>query len=160
MVKAFVKSLRFTAKLTTRFTMESKVQPSVGYDHKTNIVTIFAPIWAKRAVGVNEDALRRAPRTYIDIAYRNKKGEKIYPHLLMVERDKAMSYPVQIVKGRTLRIIPISEMEEQWQNQSSPKQASISPAEVDPQNSKQSSKTNQQQLKLGLETNSSKPKTT
>jgi hypothetical protein len=84
-----------------------------------NVVTILAPIWSKRAVGINEDALRRAPHTYVDIAYRNAKREKIYPNLFRVEKEKAMSYPKQVIKGRTLRIIPIAEMEEMWEDQKS-----------------------------------------
>jgi hypothetical protein len=80
-----------------------------------NIVTILVPIWATRSVGVNEEALKRAPHTYVDIAYRNVKGEKIYPYLFKVARDRALRYPTQLIKRRILRIIPISDMEEQCQ---------------------------------------------
>lgn len=77
-----------------------------------NLVRIKEPIWATKSVGIAEDILDRTNETYVEILYTNIRGWRIWPYLYVISREKAMKYPIQRVKGRTLRIIPIAALTE------------------------------------------------
>ena len=49
----------------------------------------------------------------VDIQYRNKDGERVFPQLLSISSTKAKSYPIQVVGGGVrLHIIPIGDLTE------------------------------------------------
>ena len=77
-----------------------------------NTVTIRRPIWdggtKQRAVGVAEYQLP----CFVNISYKDKHGDLIYPNKYLVTREKGMQYPVQVRRNVRLRIIPISELDE------------------------------------------------
>ena len=77
----------------------------------TNRINIEKPIWGHQSVGVAEWRMT-ADIIEVDILYRDKSGRKVYPHLYRIGRVKAMTYPVQIVKGTRLRIIPLANCQE------------------------------------------------
>lgn len=70
---------------------------------------IKAPIWKNRTVGINE-ALLESHNT-IEILYRNKEGKQIYPMIFGITKRAAMRYPVQIIRGTRLRIIPLKALQ-------------------------------------------------
>lgn len=74
-------------------------------------IKIRTPIWKTRSIGVAEYHFSFNNIIEIEITYKNKQGEKIYPDIYVLSWDKASQYPIQIVKGTRLRIIPISDLE-------------------------------------------------
>jgi len=72
-------------------------------------ITIRKPIWNGRKIGIA--SYRIIDNLEIDIAYRKTDGEKLFPHLYFISKEKALTYPTQNVKGTTLHIIPIKDLE-------------------------------------------------
>lgn len=70
---------------------------------------IKAPIWHKRAVGIAEHRLS-AGETVLEIAFTDKKGNKVYPHIFSITREKILKYPLEIRYGVRLRIVPIQDL--------------------------------------------------
>ena len=70
---------------------------------------IKSPIWVSRSVGINELSLDET--NTIEILYKTKQGKRLYPHKYSISRLEALQYPLQIVKGTRLRIIPIFHLE-------------------------------------------------
>ena len=70
---------------------------------------IQSPIWKNRAVGIAEHSLES--KNTIEILYRNKEGKQIYPQIFAITKRKAMKYPVWIIRGLRLRIVPIRDLE-------------------------------------------------
>ena len=72
-------------------------------------IFIRSPIWKTQSVGI-------ADRKIVDdievvITYLTIDGDRLYPGLYFMKRDKARSYPCQIWRGVRLRIIPIADFE-------------------------------------------------
>ena len=76
------------------------------------IIKINSPIWREpRSVGVAEFRMKD-PVLRIQIEYKEKDGNKLYPGTYFISREKAMAYPTQILpQGVKLRIIPIEDLE-------------------------------------------------
>lgn len=74
-----------------------------------NIIKIKEPIWKTMSVGLREGAIES--RTAVEILYINKRGQRPFPHIYVITRAEAMKYPVQLIKGIRLRIIPINKLE-------------------------------------------------
>lgn len=75
-------------------------------------IQIRCPIWngGKRVVGIAEYKLG-AVNTDIEIMYRNRFGERIYPFVYTMTRSEIAKYPVKIVGcGVRLRLIPIADL--------------------------------------------------
>ncbi len=70
---------------------------------------IKSPIWKNRAVGIAENSLES--KNTIEILYRNKEGKQIYPQIFGITKKQAMTYPVWIIRGLRLRIIPIQGLQ-------------------------------------------------
>lgn len=74
------------------------------------MIQIKEPIWKyPRSVGLAEYKL--GLNTEIEILYKTKDGEKLYPHIYTIPLYKATKYPKKITRGITLRIIPIQDLE-------------------------------------------------
>ena len=73
-------------------------------------IKIEYPIWKTRSIGIAEYKI--TDDLLIEILYRDKSGQRLYPHKYRLLRSKALCYPKQVVKnGVILRIVPISELE-------------------------------------------------
>ena len=73
-------------------------------------VCIHKPIWSSRSIGVAEYRLEKDVKVEID--YETADGIRMFPHKYLLPREKAMTYPTQVVRGGTvLRIIPIADLE-------------------------------------------------
>ena len=70
---------------------------------------IHTPIWETKSVGLNENRLK--DNSTVKIAYRDKDGVELYPDTYTITKEKAMSYPKKKIRGNTLRIIPIKELD-------------------------------------------------
>jgi hypothetical protein len=73
-----------------------------------NKIKIREPIWKSRAIGLSETKLTDI--TEVEITYKDRTGERLYPNTYVITRAEALQYPVQIVRGTRLRIIPISNL--------------------------------------------------
>lgn len=74
------------------------------------MISIQYPIWKTRSVGIAEYKLGTL-NTDIEILYVDKFGRRLYPHIYRISTPKARKYPVQLVKGLRIRIVPISDLE-------------------------------------------------
>lgn len=75
------------------------------------IIKIKAPIWSSRSIGVAEFRMTD-PVLRIQIEYKEKDGNKLYPGTYSISRERAMTYPSQVLpQGVKLRIIPIEDLE-------------------------------------------------
>lgn len=77
-------------------------------EHMIN-VAIKEPFWKEKAVGIAEDIITNDICVTID--YKNKYGTKTYPYKYFMAKEKALTYPKFMRKGRVLRIIKIDDME-------------------------------------------------
>lgn len=74
-------------------------------------IKIKAPIWHSHSIGVAEYKLSRDWGTEIEITYKTKNGELVYPDIYELTMREAIRYPRQVVRGGVvLRIIPINEL--------------------------------------------------
>ena len=71
--------------------------------------TIKEPIWATKSVGIAD--YRLSDDLLVDISYKDKSGELLFPGKFLVKKDIAKTYPIQRLKGNlTLHIIPINDL--------------------------------------------------
>jgi hypothetical protein len=73
-------------------------------------LVILEPIWRNRSVGINEKYLVEK-NILIDIIYKTKSGERVYPYTYIISAEKMKLYPTQFMKGNKLFIVPIAELE-------------------------------------------------
>ena len=75
--------------------------------------TIKEPIWATKSVGIAD--YRLTDDLLVDISYKDKSGNVLYPGEFLVKKDIAKKYPIQIIKSvptgnLKLHIIPIDDL--------------------------------------------------
>ena len=79
-------------------------------------VYIKYPIWKTLSVGVNESYIK--DDLAIQILYQDSAGNRIYPHVYRISREKALSYPTQRINDKVLlHIIPIAHLEIETEDQ-------------------------------------------
>jgi uncharacterized protein VirK/YbjX len=69
---------------------------------------IREPIWKGRKVGLNDAILDKENK--VEILFKQRNGERLYPYTYTITKEKAQQFPIQILKGHWLRIIPIIEL--------------------------------------------------
>jgi len=71
--------------------------------------TIKEPIWATKSIGIAD--YRLTDDLLVDISYKDKEGNVLYPGEFLVKKDIAKTYPIQRIKGNlNLHIIPINDL--------------------------------------------------
>ena len=71
--------------------------------------TIKEPIWATKSVGIAD--YRLTDDLLVDISYKDKSGNVLYPGKFLVRKDIAKTYPTQRLKENlNLYIIPIDDL--------------------------------------------------
>jgi hypothetical protein len=70
-------------------------------------ISIRQPIWKDRSVGIAKDKITEDIE--VEILYKDKYGNRTFPGVYRMTKTLALAHPTQIVKGRELKIIPISE---------------------------------------------------
>mgnify|MGYP003627877957 FL=1 len=74
-------------------------------------VKILKPLWKNGgSVGIDERKFNKEG-VLVEIDYKDKYGQKIYPHTYKFSKEKADSAEKMIWKKTTLKVIPIKEME-------------------------------------------------
>ena len=72
-------------------------------------LTIKEPIWATKSVGIAD--YRLTDDLLVDISYKDKSGNVLFPGKFLVKKDIAKTYPIQKLKGNlNLHIIPINDL--------------------------------------------------
>lgn len=75
-------------------------------------IEIRSPIWATRSIGIARYKVENSPASsyLIEITYKNKEGERIYPETFVMTGEKIMSYPTKFAANVKLHIIPIKDL--------------------------------------------------
>jgi hypothetical protein len=71
---------------------------------------IQKPIWKSRSVGVNLINAQPNDELEIEIAYENKAGKRIYPHVYSISASEAHKYPTQKFGSVVVHVIPIADL--------------------------------------------------
>lgn len=74
------------------------------------MLSIKYPIWGTRSIGIAEYKIG-TKLTEVEILYTDKQGNRIYPHVYSMTTDRIVKYPVQVVRGIRLRVIPIADFD-------------------------------------------------
>ena len=72
---------------------------------------IKEPYWKYRAFGISDHHFAQSESITIECAYKDKKGNYVYPHIYRMNKTVAQKYQTQRMKGNVLRIIPVSHFE-------------------------------------------------
>ena len=71
---------------------------------------IATPYWKNMSVGIAEE--RICDENHIEILYKDKFGNRRFPHVYMATREQLMACPVSYVRNNVkLRQIPISDLQ-------------------------------------------------
>ena len=71
--------------------------------------TIKSPIWKTKSIGIAD--YRLTDDLLVDISYKDKAGNILFPGEFVVKKDIARTYPIQKIKGDiNLHIIPIDDL--------------------------------------------------
>lgn len=71
---------------------------------------INTPIWKNKSVGIKRENITEDIE--VEISYTDKQGNKVFPHIYLMTKEKALSYPTKTF-GNTpkLQIIPIADFD-------------------------------------------------
>ena len=73
-----------------------------------NKLNILVPIWKNRAVGIAERLLN--DDVEIQILYKDKNGNRLYPATYIAKKELVKKFPVQFIRGNKLHIVPIAKL--------------------------------------------------
>jgi hypothetical protein len=75
---------------------------------KRNLLKIKEPIWKTRSVGV---ASKRAfADLEIEILYKDKFGNRVFPATYRIKKERIIYYPYQYIGRNRIYIIPIADL--------------------------------------------------
>jgi hypothetical protein len=73
-------------------------------------ITIHAPIWKTRSIGIARYKI--TDNLIVTIDYKTKDGNLLYPEKYAISKERALTYPTQTIRDNLiLHIIPIDDME-------------------------------------------------
>ena len=84
---------------------------------KINTIKIREPIWWNKSVGLAVDKLTDITR--IEILFRDKLGNRVFPHPYIITKEKALRYSSESAKRNSkveLKIVPISALTIEGEN--------------------------------------------
>ena len=70
-------------------------------------IKIRYPIWNTRSVGIAKYKITEDIE--VEILYKTRTGDRLYPDRYFMYKEMALSYPMKIQKGVGLQIIPIDD---------------------------------------------------
>ena len=73
-----------------------------------NKLNIKIPIWKNKAVGIAERLLN--DDVEINILYKDKNGNRLYPATYIAKKELVKKFPVQFIRGIKLHIVPIAKL--------------------------------------------------
>jgi len=73
-----------------------------------NKLKIKEPIWISRSVGIA--AKRAFADLEIEIMYKDKFGNRVYPATYKITKEKIITYPYRYIGGNRIYIVPIKDL--------------------------------------------------
>ena len=74
-------------------------------------INIETPIWSSKSVGINVEDCDASTMIEIDIIYKNKKGERVYPNTYSIIANEVVKYPISsAIKRVPVHIVPINKL--------------------------------------------------
>lgn len=73
-----------------------------------NKLNINVPIWKTKSVGIAERMLN--DDVEINILYKDKNGNRLYPATYIAKKELVKKFPVQFIRGVKLHIVPIAKL--------------------------------------------------
>lgn len=74
-----------------------------------NLLKIKEPIWISQSIGIA--AKRAFADLKIEIMYKDKYGNKVFPAQYFIRKEDIIKYPIQYCGKTKLYIIPIKNLE-------------------------------------------------
>jgi hypothetical protein len=82
---------------------------------KVSNFKIREPYWSKNAVGLDQSKMTEDILS-VDISYKDKAGNKMYPETLYIAKGLALHFPTYVVrtgyKSVILRLVPLDALKE------------------------------------------------
>ena len=69
---------------------------------------IKEPIWISKSIGVA--AKRVFADLEIDIMYKDKYGNRVFPATYKIAKEKIITYPYRYIGGNRIYIVPIDDL--------------------------------------------------
>jgi len=73
-----------------------------------NKLKIKEPIWISRSVGIA--AKRAFADLEIEILYKDKYGNRVFPGVYKITKEKIITYPYRYIGGNRIYIVPIKDL--------------------------------------------------
>jgi len=73
-----------------------------------NKLRIKEPIWISRSVGIA--AKRAFADLEIQILYKDQYGNRVYPAIYKITKEKIITYPFQYIGKNRIYIVPIKDL--------------------------------------------------
>jgi hypothetical protein len=73
-----------------------------------NHLTIKVPIWKSKSIGIADRLLN--DDVEVKISYRKKDGELLYPATYFIKKELVKKFPIQVISGIKLHIVPIHKL--------------------------------------------------
>ena len=73
-----------------------------------NKLKIKEPIWINRSIGVA--AKRAFADLEIEILYKDKYGNRVFPGVYKITKEKIITYPYRYIGGNRIYIVPIKDL--------------------------------------------------
>ena len=77
--------------------------------NRINRYEIKEPVWKDNSIGIADFRLKNDLQ--VDITYKNKKNERIFPDTYIIKNPKLINRDSQIIYGRKIYKFLISELE-------------------------------------------------
>jgi hypothetical protein len=75
---------------------------------KKNKLKIREPIWITKSIGI---ASKRAfADLEIEITYKDKAGNRVYPATYKITKEKIITYPCRYIGKNRIHIVPIKDL--------------------------------------------------
>lgn len=73
-----------------------------------NKLKIKEPIWISRSIGIA--AKRAFADLEIEILYKDKYGNRVFPGIYKITKEKIITYPYRYIGGNRIYIVPIKDL--------------------------------------------------
>jgi len=73
-----------------------------------NKLKIKEPIWISRSIGIA--AKRAFADLEIEILYKDKYGNRVYPGIYKITKEKIIQYPFRYIGKNRIYIVPIKDL--------------------------------------------------
>jgi hypothetical protein len=72
---------------------------------------IRTPIWSSRSIGIAESKVIGTGDIRVEILYEDRDGERVYPDIYVMSKDRVRKYTYRYIGKTKLYIIPVIDFE-------------------------------------------------